>query len=192
MTKKEYIYKGVKYASEEEVWFAKWVEEMTEAGHILISDYQPKTFILTGKVSLCFIKQLKTKEKFASKHLMSSLTYTPDWLITFSNDFFYSGQVADIYRNDNRCTGPIITSGGDWWVDVKGGFAGHQDQKFPVIQKVMLENCNTYVQKVVISKKAGSFFDLTFCPKGFDLTPVKKEKRKLGFVPRTIEEWLNG
>jgi len=151
--KKEHWYNGVKYASKEEITFKKWVDRLTEEGKITFSHYQPKTFELCPKTVTPFFQEMKTKIKEGEKSLMHSLTYTPDWLILFSPDFFYSGIFLDVKAKMNIKEGKkptFVTTAHDWWVDVKGSWALHQSQKFPVVQKVLLENEGKFVQKVIV------------------------------------------
>lgn len=180
------------FDSKEEVYFSWWVKEMVEAGYIIEAIYHPEKIEMCPPVTMKYYKKLKTKTKTEMKNLLQPFTYTADWKILFTADFFERGTTTLVDKIWGSKDIPIALSyDGYWYVDVKGSNSQFKDTKFfSVVQKVLYCNNKIYAQKVIVSTKDNSFFKKTFTPERFLCTDGQTKKRALSYEARGLKEWI--
>lgn len=74
------------YRSDEEFYFACYLEELRAAGYVLSYDYEPETYRLVDTVKMPFKEQLKTKIKESDVTLLRPVEYTPDFNIVWKDE----------------------------------------------------------------------------------------------------------
>jgi hypothetical protein len=188
----------MEYKNNEELYFSYYLDELREHKFIRGYTYELDTFELSEDVEFTYTKttELKTKTKVETKtkSLLKPCTYTPDFVITFSDDIKGFCSTVD--------TLPIfILSGKDnkGYIDVKGMFAGRTNSTqytFPLKQKWIYQRHGIYTNKIVPYK----LFEQTFTPqKVLDAEVYKRDIPKRGIKMgdtklkhkiTTIKEWL--
>ena len=149
-TKKEFIYNGQVFDSNEEIYFQMWLDEASKTGFIDFAKYQPECFELVPRKSIPMTIQLKTKSKVVERFFLHPLTYQADWSVIFTEKF--------------KRTFPeygLITFERATWIDVKGSFS-FQDayRRLSIYQKLVYDKFGIFVNMVIPEK----FFAKTFCP----------------------------
>ena len=148
---KKYIFNDIEYDSQEEVDFAKWIEESKLNGLIESSIYHPESLILTERKTIPDTVQLKTKTKSIEKFLLHPLTYQVDWEIVFTNKFQIVFPSHGLLSFNDRI----------YLIDVKGAYNLRNVHRiFIMQQKLVYDKYGMYVNMVVPEK----FFAKTFVP----------------------------
>lgn len=198
-----------KYDSDEEVYFSWWIDEMMEAGMIDRIIYQPKSFLLSDKVSINYTEALKTKTKLKSSDIFRKHIYTADWLIvwnekthlklhaTIKDDLSMPIKKFDFISqwNDKKKYHFSV-------IDIKGIFTGQQNSTgitFPINQKWVYDKYGIYVQKVIPhpQRTKGKFLPVnalflkTFVPGRFLVTDGAIKARKIHYTVYSINEYLD-
>jgi len=88
---------NTKEISTEEKWMGYYFQELQDKGFIKKLVYQPEPFILSDKIELAFMEQLKTKTKIHNKTLISKHIYTADFEIVWDTDKFHKDLGKDFY-----------------------------------------------------------------------------------------------
>jgi hypothetical protein len=174
------------YDSEHELWFEWYLEELYDAGIVKSFKFQPKHIDLFSGLELSHQKQLKTKIKMIPYTLLGEHKYTPDFFIVWNPEYsgiFYS-VINDIsvakdkpfYANlrERPDQEPTIFS----LVDVKGAYVNPRQgdgRSFGINQKWIYQQRGIYVEKVIVSNKAG-IFKTSFTPDKFRQTETGKER----------------
>ena len=192
------------YKSDEEIYFAAWLDELVEKKVVKYYCYEGVTFPLTDKQNIPFTKKMKTKEKVVLKMLLNGMTYTPDFIIHWNPKF------VDIVANklcqdlsNVKCILPILFCQ-DYvsYVDTKGEFNKHNLQTFEAKRKILYKQERIFINKLVpwTSKKNTGLFNMTFTPKRFiEEHARKKQKNHRNELKKfvtwdiiTIGEYLRG
>jgi len=178
--------------SNEELYFAWYMEELWDAGFINGYEEHAKTFELSDPVSYNVVdKLLKTKIKNKDQTLLRENTYTEDFIIYWNKNaegIFYE----EVYTNKSvydKTTPFLIWSNTPSalisYIDVKSSvptrFAKNVSSvyTFPIEQKWVMDKYDAYIQKVVPVGKNNCLFATTFTPKRYLFTDVVMSKRTI-------------
>jgi hypothetical protein len=229
--KKKKDYGG--YDSTLELYFSFWLDELKEAGYVLDYHYEPETIEITSKKEYYFLKN----NKYNPKIYINDLKYTPDFLIKWdlkAHNIFYQNFIKYIiFTNCNihdmpnnvmhtidykQLTAPLIAQNCYTYaissVEIKPEFdLGGKEARFKIIQKVLLEYKNIYINLInpfdyriktdkATKKKTrieNGFFFRTWTPKKVielevfkrDCKRGKKGESMLKYQVRTLEEFLS-
>lgn len=160
--------------SNEEKQFAAWLYEALHHGLVSDIKYEPKSYPLSGRVSIPVEKKLKTKTKIVDKFLLHPHEYTPDFEFVIHhtpllNHFIKIDHIENVV------------------VDTKGSFNPHGgDRNFSVNRKWMMQVHGIYVNKVVPKK----MFEATWCPVAYMFTPKTGKRAGISRGCKTITEYL--
>lgn len=172
---------SMEFDSGEECEFYGWCLEAKEHGFISDFKYHPEPFLLSERKTIVRKKVWYTKvrkerrEKEEEVFLFHPHEYTADFRITVTQKFL------DEFQNVLWRDGDGVTA----WIDVKGSFSQHNDQKsFSINQKWVFEKYGVIINKVVPQK----FFPKTWVPESCRYTE-KTRKLKKGYLNcPTIED----
>jgi hypothetical protein len=188
------------FDSDEEMYFSWWVDEMVKAGHIVDAVFHPDSLLMTDGNKGTYISRRipkgKTKVKVECRPFdkLPKMVYTPDWLITFSDEFINNlGEQTTEFSADEWGTKfpQFLLSDGKWWVDIKGAASKFDDGRFfRAMQKVSYANHGIFPQRIEISNKESGLFANTFTPADYLLTLKTKKPRKLNYDPLSIKQYL--
>lgn len=209
-------YNGILMDSNEEVYFAHWLDEAKDAGWVEKWAYVTKPFLICPYVRLPYIKttQLKTKvkEEYKEFTLLHDLEYTPDFKVKWTDkgmERFVS--YAAGHERHNYGNPKSMFFCGYWqvkdmslstttWVEVKPKWDFHQKTaRFSVIQKVLWHFKHIFVDLIIPE----DLFRDTFLPKEickdfkYKKNPTGKQKgiKKIGdwkvqWTPKTLAEYI--
>jgi hypothetical protein len=162
----------MEYDSKEEEAFDAWLHEAEKANIVTGIRYHPEPFLLSRRVSMKVKEILKTKTKIIDKFLLHPHKYTTDFSFSISS------------RNLSNF---FITYSGVCFVDIKGSFSKHGDQKqFSINQKWVYDKYGIYINKVVPEK----LFTRTFLPESCRLTPKTRKHVKKYIGCKNIKEFM--
>lgn len=186
------VYKGSRYDSDEEIYFAFWCDELLEHGYLKKWMRNRKTYTLTEGLNHHWVKEtvLKTKIKVEDKvqKLLLDSCYTPDfvlyWTAKAKNVFFQS-----LTGHHNQITAPFIAkktkdAPATWKsvVEVKPDFDRfNMTRAFVMNQKFMWYKWKIFVSLVEYK----DLFSKTFTPQRYLKTKTGKI-RKLNWVKTSI------
>lgn len=206
--KKKRVYRDIECDSDEEVYFLMWCFELQERGYIDKVERAP-TFKLTDGWINEYEEQLKTKTKIKHQTILQPSEYTPDFLLTFSEDKYKklvwlksTLRIEDkmdklfIGTNDARI---FLTSGYDngnsgfpytqALIEVKPRFdANSMTRLFKNNQKFLYDKYGIFVNLV----KIPDIFITTFTPKEYTKTSGGKDKKinyKITYIENFLEQW---
>ena len=209
-------YNGILMDSQEEIYFAHWLDEAKEAGFVEKWMYVTKPFLVCPYVRLPYIKttQLKTKVKQELKEftLLHDLEYTPDFKVKWTQkgmDKFvsYAGGEGDHkYVNPKSiffCGYWQLKDVGLWnttWVEVKPTFDMHgKISKFSVLQKILWTFKGLFVDLIIpqdlfketwMPKAIMEDFKYKVVPKKQAAKGKKKGDWKTNYIPKTLKEFI--
>jgi hypothetical protein len=205
-------YQEVFFDSDEEVFFAMWLEELKTHGYVVQWNKLYHPIILTKGLKVPYKKltQLKTKLKVEDKekHLLKPSEYTPDFRVYFSEKAYDSiasfievgdfNPTALFYaENDGEQRKEIVMH----TVEVKPHFdQNNMERLFVNNQKFIWDKYKIFVNLI----EPIELFKKTFVPLQAmpylvyrkKPTSVKNKHKKVGdfkfdFTPKTIEQWLD-
>lgn len=173
------------YDSDEEYYFACWLNELKSEG--LVIDYETQI-----KFELIDKKQVVNGKK--KRQLCREWTYTADFKITWSQRVLDLGILVstplssnlnnEFFNNDN----PLIS-----YVDIKASYTSKYkvtDITFPLVQKFMLEEKGIFINKIKPLCKTKGLFKTTYTPKAYTITKTGKS-RKESWQHKTLQQYLN-
>jgi len=183
------------YDSPEEAYTSWYLDELGNAGYISEYAFQPESFSLFAKCTYQYSKQLKTKKKILEVAILQEHLYTPDFRVLWSD------RVMGVLFKNIENVG--LNKGAPFWAmeppiydnellfesiwEVKPLFdRNNMTRLFTINQKWMYSKYGIYVQKIIPQK----LFKYTFTPKKYLLTDMGKQKRKIIFEVRTLEEYV--
>ncbi|MEM6734459.1 MAG: hypothetical protein AAF620_00175 [Bacteroidota bacterium] len=195
---------AMKFDSEEEQYFAWWLDELQGRGFIKFYNRDIESFALSGPVTYEWIqkRQLKTKVKEVCKStkILEGHRYTPDF------EIFWDKRAEGVfYTNLNFLDNPkkmpyFIAQDDSSLVEIKSAFDMHNMTRLATINiKWVFEKFECYVQKAVVRphvSKAGkliptsSLFVDTFTPKRYLMTDSGKQTRKIRFPVVMLDDFL--
>jgi len=165
--KKENIYNGVEFDSQEEIMFYIWLVEAELNGFIFPKSvvYHPDPFLLQDKISAPSLKRMKIKNKIVMKHLLHPITYQADFKVTFTKKFQDTFINHGLYFPAKKNKGKIVEDLCVYF-DVKGGVGANLNRNnssaYTFMPKIkwLWNKYNIYINKLVPKK----YFSKTFCP----------------------------
>jgi len=175
------------FRSNEEVYASWWFEELKEAGYIKKLEYETVCLQITEPVKRFEEKQLKTKVKIVEKHVISGVSYTPDFVVEWNDRSKLFGVLPfcqeSVFFNTN--THNIYQS----LIEVKPKYdQNNMTREFKVKQKFIMDKLNIFVNLFIPEV----IFAKTFTPKRYLLCDFTSGKRTIKFETRTMEEYFNG
>lgn len=216
--------------NKDENYFVWWFNELFSNGLAKECHFEPKAFMVHDALLLNSKKFMKTKTQDITKKLFSELYWTVDFSFiihrslegkmfvivdTDNNEIMipdsFDKTLVDIYQQTCLVTTKDEIIDDNWvrvWVDVKPPSFAVQfssalgsSRDFKYLQRLMYENHNIYVNKVIMKdsrnlKKplnANTLFAKTFLPKRYKYNDIDGKLRKLKnheSAARTIEQYL--
>jgi hypothetical protein len=166
------FYKNIELDSNEELYMCWWLDELKAKKFI-------KSFDKASKIEL--FKPCSMQFGDDTKHLFRELNYTPDFEIEWNTK---AEKIFFIHKNQNYSKSiinsvPFIAINNKSLIDVKGTFKSKfvsTSITFPIIQKILYNVFDIYVQKIQPLGNNG-LFQKTFTPKKYLLTPTGKLKK---------------
>ena len=172
------------YDSPEELYVSWYLDELGEAGYVIQVDFHPDSYRLSPQVKYKRYKMLKTKIKEIPSTLLQEHIYTPDFLVYWTQEavsIFFKGTGGPFFPDMQT----EILQRTIW--EVKPPFdRNNMTRLFTINQKWVYDKYGVYVQKIIPQK----LFRDTFTPQRYLLTDSGKQKRKLIFAPKTLEEYV--
>lgn len=191
--KEPLVYNDIPCDSLEELAFCQWCHELQETGFIEKVE-RGKSYQLTDGYSKVWKEtiHLKTKDKIVDKKqvILKPSIYTPDFLIywnkkgldKFCSNIFLDIKCDKIFINDIMLTDNHFTT-----VEVKPIYDQNNMERLCINnQKFLFDKYFIYVNII----KPTDLFEKTFTPKEYLLTTKTKQKRKLNFEVRSLNEYL--
>ena len=187
------------YESPEEAYVSWYLDELVGGGYVKEYEHQPHSWPLSHNKKYKWIKQLKTKEKYMASTLLQQHVYTPDFEVIWHKE---EPGIKSIFYKELPCVG--VSKKNPFWArestllydytrfvvstwEVKPLFdRNNMTRLFTINQKWVYDKYGVYVQKIIPQK----LFKDTFTPARYLLTDSGKQKRKLNFTPRTLEEYV--
>lgn len=181
----------IEFDSNEEELFYYWCKKLIEEGFIKKIELQfPINVIDKKNIKVNKIKKKEVKEE--ELFFMHSLTYTGDFKITWTKEGLrylcvtrdlpvkFKGAFSSLLKTKflaAREEGEYVS-----YIDIKPSYSHHKNTtsiKFPLLQKIIYDKCDIYVQKVMPLHKNGIFAN-TFTPqKAWYTAKTKKPKSYL-------------
>lgn len=150
MPKKKHHYKGIDYASAEEVEFKQITEALDRYGFIEREVYQPAPFILAPKCSYAY---LDPRGKKKTRSLFRVHQYTADWMLEFNASFakkFPGHPLYGVSLDGSDLILPGTAEPFRCYIDVKGAFNPNEgDRILSIHQKLVWGTFHEYVNRVV-------------------------------------------
>jgi len=218
--KKPIIWKGVLFDSNEEMFFAMWLQELKTYGYVTEWKKNQESIDITKGTKLYYIKytQLKTKLKKEEKAftLLRPSEYTCDfeilWTLEGMNKFLF--QISENQRE--TVTKHIEKRGGitnptealffsaeynTTFVEVKPDFdQNNMERAFVLNQKFIWDKYKIFVnliepvelfKKTFLPLAVVPYFQYKVVPKKAQLKGKIKGSWKMDWIPKTITEYLN-
>lgn len=192
MNKRQIRDKPEGFDSYEELYFSWYLDELKANGFVSDSVYQPKTFLLSEKVSYGTIKPLKTKLKEEQHTILPPHAYTPDF------QFYWNPKAVGVFC---KAFGDVVEYAHKdcfFWanelpidcysmIDVKPMFdMQNMTRQFIINQKWLYAKYGIYCQKVVPEH----LFERTFTPERYLKTNKSGKARSLKYKPKSLTEFL--
>ncbi len=175
-----------------EVYFEWWLTELKKHGLVIDFVREPETFVLREPKQIFYNQDFPKKESvYRSFNLENGITYTPDYKVVFSSKLFgYMTALIDftndqLYNPNNSKESmlyqktlfyasnliPMEQEGYVFYFDVKPPSSVLQfsakttsSREFPYNKRLMLENHNIIINKVVPIGNSTCLFEKTFMP----------------------------
>lgn len=198
------VYKGIKFDSDEEVFFAAWLEELKLAGFVTSWKKQKLPIYLTKGLKIPYTKriELKTKTKFEEKEkiLLKPSEYTMDFIIDFSweghKKFVSAIEISKNFKpNALFFTNRELNADEPVYVEVKPSFdQNNMERLFRNNQKFIWAKFKVFINLI----EPLELFKKTFMPTA--IAPYFKYKKppkgkkvgdwKMDWLPKTLKEFL--
>lgn len=202
---KEFNQDGTKISKEENA-VAWWLQELVARGWVESFCHQPLSLNLSEKVSLDYIKELRTKSVDEKVNLLQGHVYSYDFHVFFypkAKDVFvnclledksgflkYNKSVPLIGYQTDKELGHLIAVR----IEVKPNFdKNNMTRLFSINQKWVWNRHKIFVNLVkpfpLIGK--GGFFQETFCPGRYlkQDKNINKRRKITSWQPRQFEQW---
>jgi len=182
----------MKFNSNEELYFSWFLDDLIKHGIINRYLYESNSFILSGRKSYTYNKQLVTKVKPIRLSLLDEHIYTPDFLVEW-NDDYYGIFFRDI-ESVNCFTKPPFFSVRSkknnlpyTFFEVKGNFdRNNMTRLFRINQKWLYDKHGLYVHLVTIP----DLFKRMFIPERYFKTDSNRQLRKINFGIKKFDEYF--
>ena len=185
-------HEGIRYDSKEEIEFKKFVESAKQYGLIDFETYQPESYQLIPKALRPVTRYFKTKApRVEWKSLFREHSYTPDWIIRFTPEFFENFPRHGLFvvaSQGSEVAEVDFKGAASAWFDVKGKINLHGgDRIFPIHQKLMWDRFKIPVNKLIPEE---FFRRIGVVPDGVKWMKNRKQKtaRKAYIKVPTFEE----
>lgn len=215
MSKTSLVFRGVKFDSDEEVFFAMWLEELKEVG--IVSGWKKcvHPIVITSGLKIPYKKvtQLKTKTKTETKYkrLLNPSEYTPDFMVSFTNKGFdllcsfidkeLLKPEALFFTFDKVGQGACISKTDQVFTfEVKPSFdQQNMERLFVNNQKFIWETKQIFInliepvalfEKTFLPFEAEPYFRYKVLPKKAIAKGKKKGDFKFDWKPKTLNEFL--
>ena len=201
-----HTYKGKIFDSREEVWMAMWLEELKDFEFVeeWYRVHTPLEICEPVKFNYTKITELKTKIKRELKSftLLNDLTYTPDFMVRWTEKG-WNHFVSTVQDSIDPKSWFFVSPGNNCtWVEVKPIFDQNgKTAKFSVIQKIIWAVKGIFVDLIIPEK----LFEGTFMPQEaapefrYKKKPTGKNKGlkgpgdwKTDYTPKSLNEFLKG
>lgn len=189
------------YESDEERYFAAWLDELVAAGFVDSYLVHPFSYEITEKLINKYnqVVKLKTKTRIEQKEqvLLTGSVYTPDFMILW-NDSAYK-IFYDLLGCGTKIDAPFIAhldsspEGGEQEdfvysiVETKGSFDyQNMTRVFINNQKIVWDKYERYVNLC----KVPDIFEQTFTPSSYLKTPTGLKRKITKFKPLSLKQFL--
>lgn len=184
------------FASDEEMYFSWYLDELLEAGYISQWSFEPYTYRLSSVAKYNVETPIKTKVNVKRLALLRAHEYTPDFGVSFNPEahgVFYRTltEGKDLRKipfiaNIDSDHQPYLIA------EIKPAFDKHNMIRlFRINQKWMYFQNKVYVQEIIVdTKNERGLFARTFTPAKYLLTPTGRQ-RTLHYTPRTLQEFVS-
>lgn len=179
--------------SNEELYFAWWLSQLCDNGYVTDVITQPQPFQMQEGLCHTYVKKMKTKDKILEETIIKPSVYTTDFYIKWSekalNVFITTLDTDDkIMRGSSHIL--LIANQTDnglhTYVEIKPVFDQNNMTRLARINaKWVWDKHKEYINIVIPEKH----FQKTFTPDRYLLTTKSKTKRKLKYIPLTLEEY---
>jgi hypothetical protein len=191
MGKEPILWQGHIFDSEEELYFAYWLEDLKKAGYIFQWIAHISSFRLTNGLSHTYTttKQLKTKLKTTehTQTLLKPSEYTPDFTIWWDKG---EGVLYQNLSTKGKIEAPFIVSDtiGVSVVEIKPLFdQNNMTRLFVNNQKFMWDKHKIFVNMIHVTE----LFAETFTPSAYMFTKTGKLRKITKWKPRTLKQFLD-
>jgi len=189
------------FRSDEEKYFADWLDELIRAGYIDHYEYEPFEYEVTEELVNKYSEstKLKTKTRVDQKRqvLLRGSVYTPDFLIYWNDksyrifyDLIGCGMkidtpfIAHVDSPDEEGENEDVIFS---IVEVKGDFDyKNMTRDFIDTQKFIWDKYEKFINLI----KVPTIFGETFTPPSYLKTPTGKNKKISKFDPITLKQFL--
>ena len=177
---KIFEYNGSIYDSQEEIWFAQWLDELKDNGFITSWSRDTETIVVAPPLVSTY-KQGKTLKK---QTVLRKFHYTPDFIINWDEKaagLFYNT------LNTSKITQPFISQNNVSIVETKPEFdRNNMTRLFREIQKLLWITQSKFINLVILPE----LFSLTFTPRAFLKTKTGLKRKITKWNPLTLQEYL--
>ena len=174
------------FKSEEERQFADWLDVCKDCKFVSDWKYEAQTITLLEPKHYFEEVSTKTKTKIVERSLCQGTTYTPDFMVEFTDRGF---EVFSSVFKKSILTKSKDSPKGVLFFDTKGEFDRRQGDGrfFSLIQKLTYEKTGIWVEKIIPKK----LFQKTFAPEAVRWMKNRKSptKTKIGTQTKSIEEF---
>ena len=164
---------NISYDSKEELYFSWYLDTLLENNLIVSWEKITTSMLICDKKTFAFNGK--------PNHLLRDLSYTPDFKIVWNRsakNLLYINE-SDVKTKIKYSEIPFKVYGNISHIDVKGEYTHKNrvtDVTFPIIQKILFEYKDMYIQKI----KPLSLMDMTFHTDKYIDEMKYKIKSKLG------------
>lgn len=199
------VYNNTIFDSVEEVWFAKWCNELQKAGYIASWKKVTDSMTLTEPLKIDYTKetQLKTKKKVEVKsfRLLEKLSYTMDFDIDWTPEGF---KLFVSTMDNNIDPSKWLFSPGccKTWVEIKPVFdQNNMTRDFKAKQKIIWDKYKIFVNLIFPNKLFEDTFVPLECIEDFKFKKIPSRGQNIGKLPgdwktknplKILKEYING
>ena len=184
--------------SKEELYYTWWLEDL-QSKDIIKNFEKGRTYDLSNKFDIHYIKELKSKSKEETQSIMHDHKYSPDFEIHFNYSNEYINKLLHVYdvtcpktskwTNEPLLVNSIGMPNRSVIVEIKPSFdANNMTRLFRLNQKWMMDKYDIYVNEVEIAK----LFESTFTPSRYLYTDKGNQLRQINkWKVISVDEYLN-
>ena len=213
------MYNKIHFDSDEEIFFAMWLQELDNAGYIAAWEKNTKPIPLTHGLKLKYKREtkLKTKIKIDDKEkiLLNPSEYTPDFNIhwtklglekfvfnlLYDNNLTVERRKREHFHTDPSTALFFTNEYNETWIEIKSTFDfNNMSRLFINNQKFVWERHQIFVnlvepvalfKKTFLPLQCEPYFRYKKVPKKAQAAGKKIGDWKIDWTPRTIKEYLN-
>ena len=172
--------------SDEERYFLWYLFDLHNAGYIeniergVSLELIPKVISIVPKFGK-YGQVLKSKTMIA----LGNKSYTPDYVVTWTHK-----ALTDLLISDKLLHSPFYAAGEvkKTYFEIKPIHDGNgiSKREFKTTQKIAYHTLGIYVELIIPQK----IFEKTFTPSRYLFTDTGRQKRKINWEVKTLEQWL--